>query len=148
VIELGEHLRLHPIVRGAQEPYRYEREVEEFLRWSPHVRGSSAKQPPLEREELLELRRLLESVAEGERPGPEPEPEPSPPPEPRPEPTPPTSPVEHYDALAAEEVISLLGSLDPDDLVALREFEEAHRGRESILGAIDSVLARSPAPHA
>jgi UDP-glucose 4-epimerase len=40
VLKLGEHLRLHPIVRDAREPYRYEREVEEFLRWSPHVRGS------------------------------------------------------------------------------------------------------------
>ena len=38
VLKLGEHLRLHPVVRGAQEPYRYEREVEEFLRWSPSVR--------------------------------------------------------------------------------------------------------------
>ena len=39
---LAEHLRLHPLQRGAAEPYRYEREVEEFLRWSPHVRSSSA----------------------------------------------------------------------------------------------------------
>ena len=40
VMKLGEHLRLHPVVRGAQEPYRYEREVEEFLRWSPHVKNT------------------------------------------------------------------------------------------------------------
>ena len=40
VEKLGEHLRLHPVVRGAQEPYRYEREVEDFLRWSPHVRNT------------------------------------------------------------------------------------------------------------
>ena len=26
-----------PILRGMREPYRYEREVEDFLRWSPHV---------------------------------------------------------------------------------------------------------------
>ena len=39
VIRLAEHLRLEPILRGsgADEGYRYEREVEEFLRWSPHV---------------------------------------------------------------------------------------------------------------
>jgi UDP-glucose 4-epimerase len=49
VLKLAEHMRLHPIVRGAQEPYRYEREVEEFLRWSPHVRGSGSKQSPLSR---------------------------------------------------------------------------------------------------
>jgi UDP-glucose 4-epimerase len=40
VIRYGEHLRLEPILRGrgGEEGYRYEREVEEFLRWSPHVR--------------------------------------------------------------------------------------------------------------
>jgi UDP-glucose 4-epimerase len=45
VLKLGEHLRLHPVVRGAREPYRYEREVEEFLRWSPHVRNARDKVP-------------------------------------------------------------------------------------------------------
>ena len=38
VARLGEHLRLHPVMRGVEESYRYEREVEDFLRWSPHVR--------------------------------------------------------------------------------------------------------------
>src|SRR5688500_10104289 len=45
VLKLGEHLRLHPVVRGAREPYRYEREVEEFLRWSPHVKNARDKVP-------------------------------------------------------------------------------------------------------
>jgi hypothetical protein len=31
-------MRLRPVLAGSAEPYRYEREVEEFLRWSPHVR--------------------------------------------------------------------------------------------------------------
>ena len=44
VMKLGEHLRLHPVVRGAQEPYRYEREVEDFLRWSPHVKNTRDKE--------------------------------------------------------------------------------------------------------
>lgn len=35
---LSEQLRLEPVMRGVQEPYRYEREVEEFLKWSPSVR--------------------------------------------------------------------------------------------------------------
>jgi UDP-glucose 4-epimerase len=157
VLKLGEHLRLHPLLRGAQEPYRYEREVEEFLRWSPHVRqrrpGSA-----LSRDQLLELERLLSAYAETagldsraapeaapERP-PEPEPAPAPPEEPKPEPVPPRSPVDHYDDLAAEEVISLLGSLERADLATLREYERAHRARESVLGAIDSVLARRQEP--
>ena len=38
VARLGEHLRLRPVLKGAEESYRYEREVEDFLRWSPHVR--------------------------------------------------------------------------------------------------------------
>ena len=38
VLKLAEHMRLAPILRGAAEPYRYEREVEEFLRRSPHVK--------------------------------------------------------------------------------------------------------------
>jgi UDP-glucose 4-epimerase len=37
-IKLGEHLRLHPILRGKDKAYTYERDVEEFLRRSPHVR--------------------------------------------------------------------------------------------------------------
>ena len=38
VLKLGEHLRLAPVIRGVEQTYTYEREVEEFLRWSPYVR--------------------------------------------------------------------------------------------------------------
>ena len=38
VLRLGEHLRLDPVISGRASDYQYEREVEEFLRWSPHVR--------------------------------------------------------------------------------------------------------------
>ncbi len=37
-LRLGEHQRLATVMRGAEHTYKYEREVEEFLRWSPHVR--------------------------------------------------------------------------------------------------------------
>jgi UDP-glucose 4-epimerase len=53
LIRLGEHLRLDPVMRGREETYTYEREVEEFLRWSPHVRrerpreGAGADHEPL-----------------------------------------------------------------------------------------------------
>ena len=55
VLKLGEHLRLQPVLRGRRASgYRYEREVEEFLRWSPHVRrergerdGVAADREPL-----------------------------------------------------------------------------------------------------
>jgi UDP-glucose 4-epimerase len=66
VLKLGEHLRLHPVVRGAQEPYRYEREVEEFLRWSPHVRRGRGEGPAagLSRDQIAELQRVLAATSE------------------------------------------------------------------------------------
>ena len=38
VLRFGEHLRLGSVLSGVTEPYRYEKEVEDFLRWSPSVR--------------------------------------------------------------------------------------------------------------
>ena len=46
VLKLGEHLRLHPVLRGNESSYRYEKEVEEFLRWSPHVRRERKQDEP------------------------------------------------------------------------------------------------------
>ena len=203
VLKLGEHLRIHPVVRGAQEPYRYEREVEEFLRWSPHVKNTREKAASaLSRDQLAELQRLLTSFAktsgmdldDGDAPDRAAEAErrataaeqaarkaadraaraekavaeraeqaeeaaekraraaeararadaeaqaradaeqasrarPS-------------RPVEHYDDLAAEEVIALLASLEPEDLHTLKEYERDHANRTRVLSAIDSVLAR------
>jgi UDP-glucose 4-epimerase len=48
VQRFAEHLRLAPILQGAPEPYRYEREVEEFLRWSPSVRANHRRTPARE----------------------------------------------------------------------------------------------------
>jgi UDP-glucose 4-epimerase len=39
VIEFARHLRLRAVQRGAKEPYQYEKEVEDFLRWSPSVQN-------------------------------------------------------------------------------------------------------------
>jgi UDP-glucose 4-epimerase len=46
VLRLGEHMRLRPVMSRVAEPYRYEREVEEFLRWSPHVRREPVERRP------------------------------------------------------------------------------------------------------
>jgi UDP-glucose 4-epimerase len=43
VLKFREALRLAPILQTGAEPYRYEREVEDFLRYSPNVRGSRRK---------------------------------------------------------------------------------------------------------
>ena len=140
VLRLGEHMRLHPIVRGLREPYRYEREVEEFLRWSPSVVGVGARQQELSPRQVAELEKVLRSYEERreapqERVAKQAAPEP-PPPEPA------GPPVEHYDELEAEEVISLLASLDRGDLETIRDYERGARARDSVLHAIDSILAR------
>jgi UDP-glucose 4-epimerase len=194
VIKLGEHLRLHPVVRGAQEPYRYEREVEDFLRWSPHVKNTRDRAvSALSRAQLSELQRLLASftdtseteladdlpdrAAEAERRAAAAEEaardavararraekaaearaaraeeaaataaraeeaaatrarEEA-------ERRPPQPAVDHYDDLAAEEVIALLASLEHQDLQTLRDYERDHANRTRVLSAIESVLAR------
>jgi UDP-glucose 4-epimerase len=58
VLKLAEHLRLNPVLRGAREPYRYEREVEEFLRWSPHVKNGRRREGILGRDQIAQLERL------------------------------------------------------------------------------------------
>jgi UDP-glucose 4-epimerase len=132
VIKLREHMRLDPILRGVREPYQYERDVEDFLRRSPHVRNRS---------EVIGQR--SEEAAPVEEPPPA-TPPPATPASAAPPPAP-RSPVEHYDDLEAEEIISLLGSLEASDLEALREYEASTRARDSVTGAIDAVLARRAA---
>jgi UDP-glucose 4-epimerase len=53
-LNLGENMRLRPVLAGANEPYRYEREVEEFLRWSPNVRRGDSGQRRREDDGLVE----------------------------------------------------------------------------------------------
>jgi UDP-glucose 4-epimerase len=38
VLKLRAHQRLRPLLRSGDEPYRYDRDVEAFLRWSPTVK--------------------------------------------------------------------------------------------------------------
>jgi hypothetical protein len=167
VIALAEHMRLHPVMRGAQEPYRYEREVEDFLRWSPHVKSPAYRsQPQLSPEEAGELSRLSaahaertgipvagssreqaeglaraarldeedrEAGAHGPREGNGHDPA---------QPESPPLPVEHYDDIEAEEIVSLLESLETPDLRALRDHERDVQARPRILAAIDGLLAR------
>ncbi len=47
VLRFGDYLRLHPVLRGTERDYTYEKEVEEFLRRSPHVRrpGQRMEEP-------------------------------------------------------------------------------------------------------
>ena len=186
VVKLAEHMRLHPVLRGIQEPYRYEREVEDFLRWSPPVRNPTyRKEGRLSPGELVELQKTLASYGErvgvtgtssrltvseaalraaaagrratgsaepaGGEPGeqadngaPDPgaqAPSSLEPPAAEPPPAP-LAPVEHYDDLEPDEIVTLVGSLERDDLAALLEYEHAHLARPPVLTAIEGVLAR------
>ena len=57
------HLRVRRLRPADGEGYRYEREVEEFLRWSPAVRGDDRLGlERLSRDQLAELARALEAL--------------------------------------------------------------------------------------
>ncbi len=172
VMKLAEHQRLHPVVRGAQEPYRYEREVEDFLRWSPYVRNPAfRKEGRLSPDELVDLQKTLssytdrvgkpvgtasrgaqaEAVTREARSKPaEAKPsnggakkaEAAKPEAAKPEPA---APVEHYDDLEPDEIVVLIPSLEPGDLTALLEYERAGDARPRIISAIEGVLTRREA---
>ena len=143
VLVLAEHLRLHPLLREGAEPYRYEREVEEFLRWSPNVRSARVKDGlGLSRAQVVELQRLLAAYRESEGESPEPAGDAGRVQRLEHGPASPVAPVDHYDDLTAEEIISLLGSLERRDLQALGDYERAHRQRKTVIGAIDSAMGR------
>jgi UDP-glucose 4-epimerase len=171
VQKLAEHMRLHPVLRGVQEPYRYEREVEDFLRWSPHVRNPNyRKEGRLDPGEAVELQKMLASYGErvgapnassrrarteatiraagagqaARRPE-EPEPEHLEPVEPPPAANGSadvTAPVEHYDDLEPDEIVGLVDSLEGDDLGSLLDYERANLARPRVVSAIEGVLAR------
>jgi len=115
ILKLREHQRLSPLRRGVREDYRYEGEVEEFLRRSPSVRRPARPEPRA-------------NLAAGAAPATD---GPSAPP--------------GYADLHAKEVIALLASLEPAALRALRDHEAAHAARKTVLAAMDAVLARERA---
>jgi UDP-glucose 4-epimerase len=59
----AQHLRTRSLRSAPGDGYQYEREVEEFLRWSPAVRGDDQLGlGRLSRDQLAEVARALESV--------------------------------------------------------------------------------------
>jgi UDP-glucose 4-epimerase len=115
VLKLREHQRVAPLLRRSGEPYRYEEEVEEFLRYSPSVR-------PLERD----AGRRLVNVPAGQGGAAPAE----------------GTQVSAYAELQDEEVVALLPSLDGEGLHELREHERSNAGRIGVLEAIDDILER------
>lgn len=121
VMRLREHQRLGNLMRGSREGYRYEEEVEEFLRRSPSVRR-------------LERPTQRHNLAAGEGDGPVPAAGP---------PSGDAGAPAGYGDLHAKEVIALLGSLEPDALAALRDHEREHAARKTVLAAMDALLKHS-----
>jgi UDP-glucose 4-epimerase len=64
VIKLRAQQRLRPLLRSGADAYRYEREVEEFLRWSPSVRQPSEQGAADGREEVAASG--FDALSEGE----------------------------------------------------------------------------------
>jgi hypothetical protein len=50
-------------------------------------------------------------------------------------------PIDEYESLAASQVVARLPALSPAELRTVRDFEGAHRGRRTVLGKIDQLLA-------
>jgi UDP-glucose 4-epimerase len=71
ILKLRAHQRLRPLLRSGGESYTYEREVEEFLRWSPSVQSARAQAtgdesvdgPPLHGYDELTVAEVVEIVA-------------------------------------------------------------------------------------
>ncbi|HEX8744396.1 MAG TPA: NAD-dependent epimerase/dehydratase family protein [Thermoleophilaceae bacterium] len=62
VLAFAEHMRLASVVRGTGETYRYEREVEDFLRYSPSVRSDQRREPKRQNVARGERRELPEKT--------------------------------------------------------------------------------------
>jgi UDP-glucose 4-epimerase len=112
VIKLGEHQRLDAIVGDPQEAYRYERDLEEFLRRSPSVRPTARGPAPVPSNLAPGERRGGARTGHGSG---------------------------GYDDLGAEELIALLPSLEPQALADLAAHEGAHAARPQVMRAIASL---------
>jgi UDP-glucose 4-epimerase len=118
VLKLRAHQRLRPLLRSGGESYRYEREVEDFLRWSPSVHSSQRPHEPAP----VSPRRPPRAdggpaSANGPVPGP-------------------------YDELSEGELIEIMSSLEIDALERLHAYEQAHGRRKGVLAALNQNLVR------
>jgi UDP-glucose 4-epimerase len=153
VLKLREHQRLAPLTAGVKDAYRYEQEVEEFLRRSPSVRpGAIGPGGRPSTQQLAELAKLVEALRDEDRDGTSPPANVAPAASragaagrrrlaasdaQRP------APLPGYAELTVSEVVGLLGSLEPEQLADLREHEAAGAARKGVLREIDRLLART-----
>ncbi len=143
--------------RRRAEPYRYEREVEEFLRWSPNVRNSRVRDSGgLSRDEMQQLQRLLAGYGGPGMPGagqgaaPAAAPRRRTRPEPAPEPVvePPARRSTTTTTWRPRRSSRCWARSSPPTWRRSCAYERDHRAREAVVGAIESVLvARRRASH-
>jgi UDP-glucose 4-epimerase len=76
VMKFAEHLRLRSVLKGVKESYHYEKEVEDFLRWSPSVRDRKYPAQPArffppapDREQKPETHAAVGREVDASRPG-------------------------------------------------------------------------------
>jgi hypothetical protein len=50
-------------------------------------------------------------------------------------------PIEDYESLASSQVVDRLPTLTAEELLAVQAFETAHRGRRTVLGRVEQLLA-------
>ena len=153
VLKLRAHQRLRPLLRSGSEDYRYDREVEEFLRWSPSVQGTSERAGEADRGDAAAGHEAHsgrgvggdrgaggDRRAGGDRGGGggraagvsrqsrDRQDRNGP-------------PVRAYDELSASELADIISSLEPDALQTLRDYEASHRARGAVLEMLDRNLA-------
>src|SRR5687767_10471477 len=122
-MKLREHQRLPGLKRSSGEGYRYERELEEFLRYSPSVKVANAAPTlpanvaPGGEESAAQVAVTGAAQPAAARPKPRAKPKPAP--------RAPAPPMPDYADLESEEIIALLGDLDTAALERLREHEAA-----------------------
>jgi len=139
VLKLREHQRLARLQRSSGEGYRYERELEEFLRYSPSVRAANAA-PELPRNVAAGGRTSAAQVAAGGRAG-------SRDPVARSAGVAPVAATPPgYEDLDSDEIIALLPDLDAEQLSRLRDHEAASAARPAVLDAIDLRQSRANSP--
>ena len=116
VQKLRAQQRLRPLLRSGNESYQYEREVEEFLRWSPSVHGADGSDSG--------------STEGGNRSG---------------DPTGEQSPdaaVRSLDRLTEGELLDVIPSLETTALEQLHSYEAARGRRPQVVDALERQLAR------
>ncbi len=114
VLKLRAHQRLRPLLGSGDGAYRYEREVEEFLRRSPSV------QPRAADPRADGTRGGVDGRGGDHR----------------------SQQAGLYDDLSEAELIEIISSLETEALMRLRHYETRHGGRRGVLQALDRNLAR------